>query len=73
MEQTMKNLAILLSAAAVAALVSGCAYRTYDQYGYRYDRYGYAPRYAYAAPADYYYLGGRRFSCRFDYDSRFCP
>jgi hypothetical protein len=67
----MRNLAIVLSAAVVAALVSGCAYRSYD-YGYRYDRYGYAPRYAYAAPADYYYLGGRRFSCRYDYDSRFC-
>ncbi len=49
----MKNLAIALSAVAVA--------------------YGYAPRYAYAVPLDYYYVGGHRFSCRFDYDSRFCP
>jgi len=71
MEKTMKNLAIALSAVAVAALLSGCAYRTYDTYGYRY---GYAPRYAYAVPLnDYYYVGGHRFSCRFDYDSRFCP
>ena len=66
----MKNLAIALSAVAVAALLSSCAYRTYDTYGYRY---GHAPRYAYAVPLDYYYVGGHRFSCRFDYDSRFCP
>jgi hypothetical protein len=70
MEQTMKNLALALSAVTVAALLSGCAYRTYDEYGYRY---GYTPRYAYAAPTDYYYIGGHRLSCRFDYDSRFCP
>jgi hypothetical protein len=71
MEQTMKNLAIALSTVVVAALLSGCAYRTYDEYGYRY---GYGPRYAYAAPVEnYYYVGGHRLSCRFDYDSRFCP
>jgi len=71
MEQPMKKLAIALSAAAVAAMLSGCAYRTYDEYGYRY---GYGPRYAYAAPVEnYYYVGGHRLSCRFDYDSRFCP
>jgi hypothetical protein len=70
LEQTMKKLAIALSAAAVATLLSGCAYRTYDTYGYRY---GYAPRYAYVAPADtYYYIAGRRYSCRYDFDSRFC-
>ena len=67
----MKNLAIALSAVVVAALLSGCAYRTYDEYGYRY---GYGPRYAYAAPVEnYYYVGDHRLSCRFDYDSRFCP
>jgi hypothetical protein len=70
MEQTMKNLALALSAVTVAALLSGCAYRSYDEYGYRY---GYGSRYAYAAPTDYYYIGGHRLSCRYDYDSRFCP
>jgi len=66
----MKNLAIALSAVAVAVFLSGCAYRTYDTYGYRY---GYAPRLAYAVPVEnYYYVGGHRLSCRYDYDSRFC-
>ncbi len=66
----MKNLTIALSAVAVAALLSGCAYRTYDTYGYQY---GYAPRLAYAVPVEnYYYVGGHRLSCRYDYDSRFC-
>ena len=66
----MRNLAIGLSAAAVAVLLSACAYRSYDEYGYRN---GNGARYAYAAPVDdYYYVGGHRLSCRYDYDSRFC-
>jgi hypothetical protein len=70
MEWTMKKLAIALSVTAVATLLSACAYRTYDVYG---GRYGYAPRYAYVAPSDtYYYLAGRRYSCRYELDSRFC-
>jgi hypothetical protein len=63
----MKTLAILLGAAAVSALLSGCAY---DRNGYAYGsgRFEYNSR---TYDGDYY-NGGRRYNCRNDYDRRYC-
>ena len=67
-----ENLALSLSAAALAALLSGCAYWT-TLTNTATDA-GNASRYAYAVPTDNYcYVGGHRLNCRFDYDWRFCP
>ena len=78
----MKKLAIALSAGALAALLSGCAYDNYaydnGYNGYYSDRYvsGYGNRY-YGSRDDRrsdrdYRFGNRRFNCRYDYDSRYC-
>ena len=66
----MKKLAIALSAAAVAALVSGCAYDTYGNgYGYGYGT-GYGNRYD---NGDYYNRGSSRTDdCPRNYDRRYC-
>jgi hypothetical protein len=63
----MKKLAIFLSAAAVSALLSGCAYDR-SGYGYGYGRFEYSNRYGDGR----YYMDGRRYNCRNDYDRRYC-
>jgi hypothetical protein len=67
-EWNMKKLVFALGAAAVAALLSGCAYDTYGD-GYGYGN-GYGNRYD---NGDYYNRGSSRaFDCPRNYDRRYC-